>query len=212
MKDERQLQARIKTISDNGEWTAIASAPTVDRDREIVAAHALWWSAETLPVHDRHGGELIGSCTPWYKGDTLYVAGRFASTDRAQTIRALVVEGHMQTMSVMFVPESTQPGTGGVRTVITGGELLSIDFEPVPSNREARVLTSRGYRGGTNPYLDARRLLADAQMVIARSLLPDRTPMSDARTIIHDAEALVDALSFGRSRPGVNAMLRSTLT
>lgn len=208
---QRQLHATIKSITDAGTWTAIASVPTVDRDREIIAAGALWWSAESLPVHDQHGGEVIGSCVPTYRGDTLYVSGRFASTDRAQVVRALVTEGHLTTMSVMFVPESTKPGTDGVRTIITSGELLAVDFAAVPSNREAKVLASRGYRGGqSDPYIDARRIIANAQMVAARSLLPDRTPMSDARQTLHDAEALVGA--SGPTRQGVNAMLRSALT
>ena len=164
MSANRSLVAVVKSVGEKGagSWTAVASAPTIDRDDEVIESKAFEPLPPTVPVRDAHlGGELVGSGRPYYRGDALYLDGRFASTPRAQEVRTLVKEGHLSTMSVVFLPVRDRKIDG--RRHITKGELLAVDFVEIPSNRDARVLAARGLD-------DGRATLREARLEIARTL------------------------------------------
>lgn len=191
------LTATIKAVADggNGSWTAVASAPVLDRDNEVIAAGALKWQGDRVPVHAEHFGELVGSGRPYYQGDVLYIDGEFASTTRAQEIRALVTEGHLGHMSVVFM--AAKRDTSGRVPVITDGELLAVDFAPIPSNREARVLAARSFRHGNAALDRAHRVLAEAEKALAHARIQDArrvlasTAKRDPSQVLREAEQLL---------------------
>lgn len=128
----------------NGAFEVILSAPTRDRDGDTLQPDE--WK-QPLPDHitfdQDHGMSVattVGSGTPRIDQDgTLRVSGTYSSIPRAQEVRALVNEGHIRTTSVAFLTEKNQKGAKPVR------ELLNGAFVAVPSNREAVVLSSKGF-------------------------------------------------------------------
>lgn len=128
-----------------GEWTATLSAPTIDRDREVIAPHAFALHPRGLPAripihvdHDMTTRGLVASAEPFYDDSgTLRARGVFASTEKAQDVRRLITEGHLKTMSVGFM-DPFYDLSGGV-PVIQQAELLEASFVSVPSNREALI-------------------------------------------------------------------------
>lgn len=144
--------ATVKAVDDddspNGSFEVILSAPTLDRDNEVIDAKAF----EPLPDHITfdidHGlstATTVGSGQPYYEDDMLKVRGTFASTGLAQEVRTLVREGHIRTTSVAFMGAKKSKKDGV--THITSAELLNGSFVPVPSNREAAVLVAKSLEG-----------------------------------------------------------------
>lgn len=138
--------AEVKTVDSkepSGEFEAIISAPTLDRDGEIIDAGAFQKGPgglpASIPIHAFHDfNDPIGRGTPEYRDDVLYVRGKFASTPRAQEIRSLVAEGVVANMSVGFMAPEREAKDGV--THILAAELLEASFVSVSSNREAAVL------------------------------------------------------------------------
>ena len=132
--------------SDNGEFEAILSAPTLDRDGEVIGAKAFDPLPERIPIDIDHGMSVdttVGSGTPYYDGDVLKIKGTFSSIPRAQELRTLVTEGHIARMSVTFMgAQRTQKD--GV-PYVEKAELLNAAFVPIPSNREAAVLVAKAF-------------------------------------------------------------------
>lgn len=145
----RTMKGAIKALeSDNphGEFEVILSAPTMDRDGEVIDAKAF----EPLPDHITfdidHGMSVsttVGSGVPSYDGDLLKVRGTFSSIPLAQTVRTLVTEGHIRSTSVAFM-EAKRTVKDGVPH-ITQAELLNGAFVAIPSNREAAILAAKEF-------------------------------------------------------------------
>lgn len=142
---------KVKSVEDddnpNGGFDVVLSAPTLDRDNEIIDARVF----EPLPEHITfdvdHGmstATTVGSGTPYYDGDLLRVKGSFSSIPRAQEVRTLVREGHIRTTSVAFMGASREEDEDGV-THITKAELLNGAFVSIPSNRDALVLSAKSH-------------------------------------------------------------------
>jgi HK97 family phage prohead protease len=148
------------TDDPNGAFEAILSAPTTDRDNEIVQKGAFGNLPAHITIDVDHGlsmASTIGSGTPYYDGDLLKIKGTFSSIPRAQEARALVTEGHITTMSVAFLPiEKIKGKAAGDPTTITKAELLNAAFVAVPSNRDALVLSSKA--GARNSKADAQHI------------------------------------------------------
>lgn len=159
----------VKAVEDaegdpNGEFDVILSAPTLDRDGEVVDAKIF----DPLPDHITfdidHGmstATTVGSGTPFYDGDVLRVKGTYSSIPRAQEVRTLVREGHIRTTSVAFMG-AVREEKDGVPHIVKA-ELLNGAFVPIPSNREAVVLSAKSYEaalkaGARNNSKDAERL------------------------------------------------------
>jgi HK97 family phage prohead protease len=127
------------------EFLSVMSAPTLDRDGEIVDMGAFAPMADKITVdidHDMLVRSVVGSGQPFYDGDLLKIRGSFASTALAQDVRTLVKEGHVNTMSVTFRGAQREVGEDGV-THITKAELLNVAFVVIPSNREAVVIGAK---------------------------------------------------------------------
>lgn len=155
------LGAEVKDIDPNGTWTAVASAPVLDRDNERILPGALLWRSPSIPVHAGHSFKvesLIGRCSPRYdaKG-VLWVDGRFGSSTLAQATRAQVVDGTLNTMSIVFTNAAKRQSKDGTHTEVVSGELVACDFVTIPSNPDALVLSARGNGHGMT-VAEARRL------------------------------------------------------
>lgn len=129
-----------------GEFDVILSAPTLDRDGEVIDAKVF----EPLPEHITfdidHGmstATTVGSGKPFYDGDVLRVKGTYSSIPRAQEVRTLVREGHIRTTSVAFMGAEREEKDGV--THIKRAELLNGAFVPIPSNRESVVLSAKSH-------------------------------------------------------------------
>jgi hypothetical protein len=141
----------VKAVEDadgdpNGEFDVILSAPTLDRDGEVLDAKIF----EPLPDHITfdidHGmstATTVGSGKPFYDGDVLRVKGTYSSIPRAQEVRTLVREGHIRTTSVAFMG-AVREEKDGIPHVVKA-ELLNGAFVPIPSNRESVVLSAKTY-------------------------------------------------------------------
>lgn len=142
----------VKAVEDadgdpNGEFDVILSAPTLDRDGEVIDARVF----EPLPDHITfdidHGmstATTVGSGTPEYLPDgRLRVKGTYSSIPRAQEVRTLVREGHIRTTSVAFMG-AVREEKNGVPHIVKA-ELLNGAFVPIPSNRESVVLSAKSF-------------------------------------------------------------------
>lgn len=201
MNEQFLTAAVTKMADDGGAWTAVASRPSIDRDDEVIEAGAFQPLPAKVPVHDRHGGELIGSARPYYVGPDLMVDGRFATTPKAQIVRQLVRESHLETMSVVFMPLKDRSVDG--RRHITKGELLAVDWAPISSNRDARVLAVRSYEG-SDDFMDwvwkevraAERVLVDLALDDAKHVLTEVKAADSPVTKDSVRRALAEANEF----------------
>ena len=198
--------AEVKSIDEESKWggfEAILSAPTTDRDNEIVQKGAFGDLPAHITIDTDHGltmGTTIGSGTPYYDGDLLKIKGTFSSIPRAQEARALVTEGHITTMSVAFLPKEKQRGKSADEpTIITKAELLNAAFVSVPANRDAMVLSAKA--GARNAKTDAARLQAMHDLAVEngavcsaeKSASPDDTPAETPAPQPEDAAATAAA-------------------
>lgn len=144
------LMAEVKAVDTeddpNGGFEVILSAPTVDRDGEVVDGKAF----EPLPPwinfdldHAMTVEKTVGSGVPYYDGDVLKVKGTYASTELGQLVRTLVKEGHIRQTSVAYMPPKREVKDGVPH--IVKSELLNGAFVGVPSNRDAVVLAAKSY-------------------------------------------------------------------
>ena len=153
MKRTKNYDAVVKASKGgkSGSFEAVLSAPTLDRDGDTFATNE--WKTP-LPSHITididHGmsaATTVGSAEPYFDTEgNLCVRGTFASTPLGQEIRTLVNEGHIRTMSVACLEDSA-PTKDADGNSLTTRELLNGAFVAVPSNREAVLLSSKGFFG-----------------------------------------------------------------
>ncbi len=169
-----RLDISLKAVDDgpNGGFEAILSTPTLDRDGEIVDTKAFDPLPARIPIDHDHGMSVmstVGSGEPFYEGDVLRIKGSFASTARAQEVRALVKEGHIDRMSVAFI-NPVRETKDGVPHVVRA-ELINAGIVCIPANREAAItaakrLTTEARMAG-NAKLGARNSSKDAERLQA---------------------------------------------
>ena len=130
--------------SGNGEFEAILSAPTLDRDGEVIDAKAFEPLPESIVIHVDHAmgvSTAVARAVPRYDGDLLVAKGYYGSDPESQAVRQKVIDGIITTMSVGFMDAQREIKDGV--THIVKGELLEASFVSVPSNREALVLAAK---------------------------------------------------------------------
>lgn len=137
----------IKAVTEggDGEFEAVLSAPTVDRDGEIIDARAFEPLPDYIPIDVDHGMSVtstVGSGVPYYDGDILKLRGSFATTQLGQEVRTLVTERHVRKMSVAFMSAQRADDEQGVPHVVKA-ELLNAAIVAIPSNREADILAAK---------------------------------------------------------------------
>lgn len=160
-----KVDVTVKAVADskdpNGEFEAVLSAPTVDRDGEVVDAKAFDPLPARIPIDIDHGMSVrttVGSGQPFYDGELLRIRGSFASTPLGQEVRTLVTEGHITKMSVAFMDPKREVKDGVPHVV--AGELLNAAIVAIPSNREADITAAKAALkvGARNSADDAGRL------------------------------------------------------
>jgi hypothetical protein len=171
------MQGRI-IDADNGGFTAIASTPEMDRDGEIIDARAFEPLPASIPVHADHRASvenLVARAVPTYdRQGRLIINALFASTPDPQSVPQKVLDGIIDSVSVAFF-NANRKDVNGI-THITSGELLSVDLVTIPSNRSARILSSRAYNPKGRDVVSQARweaLLAqiDVELADARAVL-----------------------------------------
>jgi HK97 family phage prohead protease len=195
----------------DGEFLSIMSAPTLDRDGEIIDTNAFAPLPEKITVdidHDMSVRSIVASGRPYYDNDGLLkIRGQFASTALAQDVRTLVREGHVDRMSVTFRAARREIGEDGV-THIRGAELLNVAFVAVPSNREAAVLAAKSIDdltsdGDLAQAVEAMRSeIAELRAAVAE-LAPETFPEAPEAAPVEDAagdEPAVDERAADRQR------------
>ena len=205
-----------------GTFEVILSAPTLDRDGDTLLADE--WK---LPLPSKitfdsdHGMSVattVGSGVPSINDDgQLVVAGTYSSLPRAQEVRTLVNEGHINTTSVAFM---TLPKTS--KDVKPQRELLNGAFVAIPSNREALVLASKGVKAGArNSSSDADKIQQIHDLAIALGA-DSTTPESDlakgarrvvAKSVAGSLEATQDRVrdALKDAYPGTWVYLQATI-
>jgi hypothetical protein len=145
------VDVEIKAVDpddDAGMFEAILSAPTLDRDGEIIDAKAFEPLPDHITIDIDHGMSVattVGSGVPFYDGDLLKFRGSFSTIPRAQEVRTLVAEGHVRKMSVAFMNARTEVDPDDERPHIRSAELLNAAIVPIPSNREASILAAKAH-------------------------------------------------------------------
>ena len=170
----KSISASVERASSGG-FVAVASSASVDRDGEVIAVGAFAPLPNSVPCHVDHvmsAAGVVGRGRPYYSGDALYVDVALGSGPDAQAVRQKIIEGLLDTVSIAFL--GTEWATiAGQRTLVRG-ELLAVDLVSVPSNRDARVLSVRGYsQSPTDLRNQARRLTDDCRYAMMRADLAE---------------------------------------
>src|SRR5690348_10130725 len=159
-----------ETDEPNGAFEVVLSAATLDRDGEVIDSRAFDPLPDHVPFDIDHGMTVqttVGSGTPYYAEDgSLRVKGTFASTPLAQEVRTLVAEGHIRTTSVTFMAAERVKDEKSIDHVVKA-ELLNGTFTPVPSNREAVVLSAKALNVAVDEKVGARNSASDAAKIQA---------------------------------------------
>jgi HK97 family phage prohead protease len=169
MSRTKAIAATIERPSAGG-FVAVASTASRDRDGEVLAYGAFNPLPNSVPCHVDHvmtAAGVVGRGRPYYSGDKLYVDVALASTADAQVVRDKLREGILTTVSIAFMGQQWET-IAGQRTLIKG-ELLAVDLVSVPANRDATVVSVRGYPASPVATLtDAHQALADLELSLMR--------------------------------------------
>lgn len=128
----------------HGAFEAVLSTASVDRDGEVVEAHAFEPLPESIVIHTDHVfsvANAVARAVPSYEDGRLILRGYWSSDAEAQKVRQKVREGIINTMSAGFMSAERTDKDGVPH--ITKGELLEGSFVTVPSNRDALVLAAK---------------------------------------------------------------------
>lgn len=133
----------VESKHPNGEFDVILSTSDLDRDGDNLQPEE--WK-QPLPEHitfdSDHGMSVsttVGSGQPFInEAGQLQVRGTFAGTDHGQTVRQLVTEGHIRSVSVAYMERKAKS-----KDAVPERELLNGAFVAVPANPKAVVLASK---------------------------------------------------------------------
>jgi hypothetical protein len=133
----------VESEHPNGEFDVILSTNDLDRDGDNLQPNE--WK-QPLPEHitfdSDHGMSVsttVGSGKPFINDSgQLQVRGTFAGTSHGQTVRQLVNEGHIRSVSVAFMERKAKS-----KDSTPERELLNGAFVAVPANPKAVVLASK---------------------------------------------------------------------
>lgn len=157
----------------NGEFEAILSVPTVDRDGEVIDARAFEPLPAEIPIHKFHDfSSPVATAVPFYDGDVLKAKGSFDPDPDSQAIRVKVGRS-IRFMSVGFMA-ATRSDVDGIPH-ISKAELLEASFVSVPSNREAAVLAVKAQQDSDPAVLAALKAINDKLDALTTSQVPAAT-------------------------------------
>ncbi|MCA1569793.1 MAG: HK97 family phage prohead protease [Chloroflexi bacterium] len=166
-----RFSADIKSVKKDGtgEFEAILSVPTLDRDGEVIDANAFEPLPDHIPIDVDHGMSVtttVGSGVPYYDGESLMFRGSFASTPLGQEVRTLVTEGHVRKMSVAYMGSRYEEDEEDGKRHLRSAELLNAAIVAIPSNREADILAAKALEVDlANGKAGARNSKTDAETI-----------------------------------------------
>lgn len=155
----KQVDATVDVGSDLGQFTAIASAYSVDRTNERVMPGAfaktiaMWQaSGKALPLawdHSREAQDIIGSIDPATMRETdagLYVEGQLDIEDSELAREAWrSVKANRIGLSFGYLVEDERIAEDGVKE-LTAVDLFEITLTSTPANPDAKVLSAKSLR------------------------------------------------------------------
>src|SRR6266498_964343 len=148
------LKAATTATTDQGEFTAIAAAYTVDRVKDRIVPGEFkntidrWQqSGKLIPLHWNHEGDpksIIGSITPASMRETddgLYVEGKVDLND-SETAREAwrSMKNGSMSLSFGYIATKTRKATGGITNLLEL-DLFEVSIVPAPANADTRVLS-----------------------------------------------------------------------
>lgn len=212
------------TDAPNGGFTAVLSTPSIDRDGDELARDE--W-VEPLPDritldvdHEMSVQGTIGSARPYFDdAGRLMIDAAFASTPKAQEVRSLIREGHVNSVSVAFMTDrSKKDGT-------PRRELLNAGVVAIPSNRDAVILSAKEFASlrqeieVNDPTANVAAAVEHMGRYAAKA--GARNSQADSKMIqaIHDAASLLGAACISEAAPasgdgadeGANKAVRQTI-
>lgn len=202
-----------------GSFEVILSAPTLDRDGETLLAED--WKTplpERITFDADHGMSVattVGSGVPSIDElGNLVVSGTYSSLQRAQDVRTLVKEGHINTTSVAYMSDkTTKDGKATVKR-----ELLNGAFVSVPANRDALVLSSKAASikaGARNSATDATDIqsIHDMASKLGAACATKAVSGATIKSVVGSLEATQDRArdALSDAYPGAYVWLRATL-
>lgn len=206
--EKRVALFEVKALADddgNGEFEAILSVPTVDRDGEVIDGRAFEPLPAEIPIHKFHDfSSPVATATPFYEGDVLKARGTFDPDPESQAIRAKVGRS-IRYMSVGFMAatRSDQDGTPH----ITKAELLEASFVSIPSNREAAILAVKtALVGDRGP-----ELIVPNSYLVGGSTTTDNNISISAINPAAAGKAVVEAIADFKAGRTLSAKNESTL-
>jgi hypothetical protein len=146
---KRFATAEIKAAGDGKTYEIMLSAPSLDRDGEIVDPFAFAPLPDHMNLDVDHAmtvEKIAGSGVPFYDADgNLFVRDfTFASTPIGVIAKTLVDERHVRSVSVAFMSASVEPDADGVPH-IRKGELLNAGIVAIGSNRDAFIRVAKSF-------------------------------------------------------------------
>jgi HK97 family phage prohead protease len=153
---EHATKAATAVATDQGEFTAIAAAYTVDRQRDQIIRGAFTrtierWrtSGKRIPLHWNHRGEaanIIGFIDPATMTETaegLQVTGKL-DIDSSDTAREAwrSMKNNSMSLSFGYVTTKARKRSDGVNELVEL-DLFEISIVPAPANRDTRVVSMK---------------------------------------------------------------------
>lgn len=140
----KSTSATTKAV--NGSFEAVLSVPTLDRDKEVVDPGAFLPLPDHITIDVDHAmtvEKTVGSGRPFYDGAVLKFEGTYASHPLAQMVRSLVDEGHIRSMSVLYMNDRYEIDEKDGLKHLRSAELLNAGIVGIPANKDALITASK---------------------------------------------------------------------
>lgn len=199
-KVRTKAMASIEAVDDdtqygpNGGFTAVLSSPRRDRDGDVWPQNE-WITPlpERITIDADHGMSVattVGSAVPYFDNmGRLLITASFSSIPRAQEVRTLIREGHVSSVSVAALTDSSKKAGTQKR------ELLNAGVVAIPANPDAVILDSKSEKGGVTikvtPVLDTQAL--DTIVATIKAATPGGGSDHALLQAIHDASVHMGA-------------------
>jgi HK97 family phage prohead protease len=206
--DGQLLLKAAATATEQGQFTAIAAAYTLDRDKERIRPGAFantikaWQERNRpIPLHWAHEGgpdKVIGSVDPHSMAETdqgLYVAGALdlEGSEIAKEAWRLV-KADTVSLSFGFLGEVTPRAKDGTRE-ITNIDLYEVSLTPAPANPDTRFLSLKAVKTEPPSEADIRRELDAHKVTEETKDLPDVEPAPNPVDVLAgQVKTLADSL------------------
>ena len=181
------LDTKASTITDLGEFSAIAATWSVDRDGEQIVRGAFartitkWQaSGKRLPLHWNHSGEAanvigaVDASSMRETGDGLYIEGKL-DLERSEVAREAwrSMRNDAVSLSFGFLAQKHRDRADGVRELVEL-DLYEVSIVPAPSNADTRFLELKAVTALSSvPDLGLSDVLRyDSRALDAKSLDP----------------------------------------